>query len=87
MAKIQSITIPTLGIANELYLKVLPFSMDATSCSFYYEILNKDEEGKERLFLSGNLEMTETEFDGWAADNNYCLNWAANKLGLTLINN
>lgn len=87
MAKIQPITFPILGTANEFYLKVLPFRMEDKQCAFYYEILKVEEDGKEQVFTSGNLEMTEAEFAGWGADNNYCLNWAAQKLGLTIITN
>lgn len=87
MAKIQPITFPILGTANEFYLKVLPFRMEDTSCSFYYEILKIDEDKSQKVLTSGNLDMTESEFSGWGADNKYCLEWAAKKLGLTLINN
>lgn len=87
MAKIQPITFPILGTANEFNLKVLPFRMEDKQCAFYYEILKVEEDGKEQVFTSGNLEMTEAEFAGWGADNNYCLNWAAQKLGLTIITN
>lgn len=85
MAQIQPITIPTQGEANNLLLRVLPFDMDATSCSFYYELQNISPDGVPKSLIQGNLNMDETDFANWAADNNYCLIWAANKLGITLI--
>jgi len=37
------------------------------------------------VITSGNIEMDELEYAAWGADNMYCIEWAANKLGLTLI--
>lgn len=89
MAKIQPILIPTLGTATELILKVLPFEMDAITAQFYYALAcneNMNEVVTYKILLDGNIDMTEAEFDAWGSDNNYCLQWAANKLGLTIIN-
>jgi hypothetical protein len=88
MAKITPITIPTKGIATNLNLVVLNFSMEDTTATFYYT-LTKDfnyGENSNNVLLEGNIQMTEEEFSQWGTDNNYCLLWAANKLGLTIIN-
>ena len=87
MAKIQTITFPILGQANDLLLRVLPFDMDAKTARFYYELrnINPNLIGDIKIILTGEIEMTETEYNNWGADNTYCLQWAANKLGITLI--
>ena len=82
MAKIQPVVFPIIGTATDLNLRVLPFEMDASTASFYYAV--QTEEGK--TCAEGNLTMTPEEFAGWGNDNNYCNIWAANQLGLTLIN-
>jgi hypothetical protein len=83
MAEIQPITIPTQGTANNLMLRVLPFDMDAKSCSFYYEL--QDTSKTIKPLLSGNIDMDEADFSAWAEDNNFCLEWAATKLGVVLL--
>lgn len=88
MAKIQQITLPILGTANNLLLRVLPFDMEAKTASFYYELQNITETqfGNDiKIIHSGNAEMTESEYALWGSDNSYCLQWIANKLGITLI--
>lgn len=83
MANIQPITIPIKGTATSLNLMVLNFNMNAKTAVFYYWL--NDANGV--TMVDGNIEMTEAEFAGWGADNQYCFEWASNKLGLTLINN
>ena len=39
----------------------------------------------ERMLMEGNLTMNEQEFSQWGADNNYCIQWAASKLGLVIV--
>lgn len=87
MAQIQPLTFPILGTADDLLLRVLAFDMDADTASFYYELRDTTSQviGDIKIITSGNLTMSEAEYDAWGADNSYCLQWAANKLGLTLI--
>jgi hypothetical protein len=93
MAKIQDVTFPILGVANKLSVRVLPFEMDASTASFYYALhavtVTTPEEGEpvtsSKLVTEGNLSMTEAEFAAWGADNSYVEEWAAEKLGLTII--
>lgn len=88
MAQIQPITFPILGTANTLLLRVLPFEMDATTASFYYELNEVTEDNgtfSTKNVINGNLTMDETDFQNWGADNNYCLEWAAQKLGIVLL--
>ena len=88
MTKIEPITFPIKGTATNLDLRVLGFSMDAKTADFHYRLISDGDlqmlkPGK--VIDEGNLKMTHQEFEDWGADNNYCLQWAANKLGLTLI--
>lgn len=81
MAKIQPVVFPIIGTATDLEVRVLPFNMEDLTATFYYIVTT--EEG--RKCTEGNLTMDEDEFAGWGADNMYVLEWAATKLGLTLL--
>jgi hypothetical protein len=87
MAKINPVVFPILGTATNLVLEVLQTNMEATSATFYYKLTDGDgtipDNGK--TIVEGNISMTEAEYDAWGVDNQYCLDWAATKLGLTLI--
>ena len=88
MAKIQPIVFPIKGTATELELRVNGFSMEAKSAIFHYRLIDNtkpESMGINKLIDEGNLSMTESEFVQWGADNQYCIDWAANKLNLTLI--
>lgn len=88
MAKIQPVVFPIKGTATELEVRVNGFPMDATTAEFHYKLTTSGDLATlkpKKLIAEGNLEMTESEFAQWGADNNYCIEWAANKLGLTLI--
>jgi hypothetical protein len=88
MAKIQPIVFPIKGTATELELRVNGFSMEAKSAIFHYRLIDNtkpESMGINKLIDEGNLSMTKEEFALWGADNNYCIEWAAKKLGLTLI--
>lgn len=88
MAKIQPVVFPIKGTATELELKVLGFSMDAKNAEFHYRLTDSGDLATlraKKVIAEGNIEMTKEEFENWGADNKYCLEWAANKLGLTLI--
>ena len=88
MINIEPINIPTAGTATKLILKCLTLDMTATTASFYYELTTDlDQSMNYKTLLNGNLTMTESEYSQWGADNSYCINWACNKLGLTLSNN
>lgn len=88
MAKIQPIVFPIKGTATELELRVNGFSMDAKTAEFHYKLTDSGDLATlkaKKVIAEGNIEMTKEEFDNWGADNNYCIEWAANKLNLTLI--
>lgn len=88
MAKIQPVVFPIKGTATQLELKVNGFSMEANTAEFNYRLTDDGDLQTlraKKIIDTGNLTMTEQEFELWGADNNYCIQWAANKLGLTLI--
>ena len=86
MIEIQPITIPTQGIAVAMILKCEVLDMTATTAKFYYELISEGSyNSPHKVLLSGNIEMTEAEYELWGADNNYCIQWAANKLNITLV--
>ena len=88
MAKIELVVFPINGIATELELKVLGFSMDAKTAEFHYRLTDSGDLQMlkaKKVIDEGNLSMTQEEFAQWGADNSYCIEWAAYKLGLTLI--
>ena len=88
MAQIESFVIPIAGTADNLFLRSLPFDMEGNTCSFYYELQDTSQVtllNGAKVVLSGNIEMTEAEYNNWGADNLYCIEWAANKLGVTLV--
>jgi hypothetical protein len=90
MTKIEPITFPIKGVATNFELRVMPFSMDATTATFHYLLLpdlGSEPLSFKKIISEGDIIMSEEEFANWGADNNYCLEWAANKLGLTLIKN
>lgn len=87
MIKIQSINLPN-GVATNLILKCLTLDMTATTAQFYYGLatdISANYNNSYNILLEGNIEMNEADFTQWGADNNYCIQWAANKLNLQLI--
>lgn len=86
MIQIQPLTIPTQGIAVAMILKCQTLDMTATTADFYFELITDGSyNNPHKVLVSGNISMTEAEYESWGADNNYCIQWAANKLGLTLL--
>lgn len=86
MIPIEPINIPTQGTAVGLNLKCFDLDMTATTATFYYELVSaSDYNTPQKVLTSGNISMTEAEYQSWGADNNYCIQWAANKLNITLL--
>jgi hypothetical protein len=90
MTKIQPVTFPIKGTATNLDLRVNGFSMDAKTADFHYTLYDDSPFDSialksKKVIDEGNLTMTKEEFAQWGSDNNYCIQWAANKLGLTLV--
>ena len=86
MTQIEEIQLPN-GIATNLVLKCLTLDMTATTAQFYYALCTDilaQYNNASNILLEGNLEMNETEYAQWGSDNNYCIQWASNKLNITL---
>lgn len=84
MIQIEEIHLPN-GIATYLILKCLTLDMTATTAQFYYGLCSDETTNNAaNILLDGNLEMSESEYLQWGADNNYCIQWAANKLNLKI---
>lgn len=50
--------------ANCISIRVLPFQTTATSCNTYYELKSDSE-----VLATGNIQITEEQFEAWASDN------------------
>lgn len=86
MINIQPVIIPTQGTAVAMILKCQVLDMTATTADFYFELISEGSYNiPYKVLTSGSISMTEAEYNAWGADNSYCIEWAANKLGLTLI--
>jgi hypothetical protein len=88
MAQIQPVIFPILGTATNMVVEVLQTNMEASSATFYYKLTDGDGNmipDTGNTIVEGNIAMTEVEYDAWGADNEYVIQWAANKLGLTLL--
>lgn len=86
MIHIQPVNIPTQGTAVAMVLKCQTLDMTATTAEFYFELITEgDYNNPHKSLVSGNLYMSEDEYSQWGVDNNYCIQWAANKLNLTII--
>jgi hypothetical protein len=88
MTKIAPIDIPTQGVATYLILSCMTLDMTANNAQFYYELVTDVlpiYNNSYKVLVTGNLQMNENDFNQWGADNNYCIQWAANQLNLTII--
>lgn len=93
MAKIQPIEFPILGTANEMIVRVLPFEMDDTTATTYYELREVTETTAEdgsvskssKIITNGNYALSEEEFAEWGQDNAYVVECVAAHLGITIV--
>lgn len=93
MTKIEDIIVPTKGTAKYFNVIALNFPMNPSSVTFYWQILSEVEQIEDELVTSkpgnslmdGNLTMTKEEYDAWASDDTYVINWACNKLNFTIL--
>ena len=91
--KIQTVTIPARGEGKYFTINALTFPMNATSITFYWQILTETfetVEGSETpvskpgsSILDGNLIMKEDIIATWGNDDSVVIDWALAELGLT----
>ena len=91
--KIQTVTVPARGEGKYFTINALTFPMNATSITFYWQILTETFETTEdsetpvskpgAAILDGNLIMKEDVIATWGADDSVVIDWALGELGLT----
>lgn len=91
--KIQTVTVPARGEGKYFTINALTFPMNATSITFYWQILTETfetVEGSETpvskpgsSILDGNLIMKEDVIATWGNDDSVVIDWALSELGLT----
>jgi hypothetical protein len=67
-----------LGTITQIDVLILPFDVQAVTCSTYYKLCADD--GKQ--LAEGNLSLTEEQFANWGTDNSYVSDIVINELGL-----
>jgi hypothetical protein len=85
MIKIQDVVVPTKGTAKYFNIIALNFPMNPPSVTFYWQIFSEVEDEEEQVkagssLMDGNLTMNEEEYNLWAADDSYVVNWALAQL-------
>lgn len=83
MAKIQEVNYPFGEVATDLIVYVQGFQTTANTCTINYFLTN----AVGRQLLSDRYDLTEEEFQLWGQDNSYLDELAAEKLGVTIIEN
>jgi len=73
------IGLPLREVCN-LFIRVISFDVEATTCSTYYEL--QDSAGM--CVLNGNLQLTEKQFAQWAEDNSFITKIIVDYLGVAL---
>lgn len=91
--KIQTVTVPARGEGKYFTINALTFPMNATSITFYWQILTETfetVEGSETpvskpgsSILDGNLIMKEDVIATWGNDDSVVIDWALSELSLT----
>lgn len=91
--KIQTVTVPARGEGKYFTINALTFPMNATSITFYWQILTETFETVEdsetpvskpgSSILDGNLIMKEDVIATWGNDDSVVIDWALSELGLT----
>ena len=78
MIKIQPITIPTKGTANQINIVVGSITLPCDyGVSIFYKLMNED-----NPLLEGALTMGESVYSQWGTDDNFVIDWVLNELNL-----
>ena len=78
---IEPVTIPTSGVATQLYVQANSFSASATNCILYYYLADENC----MQLIQGNLQMTDEQFATWGTDNQVLYQIVADEKGLILL--
>jgi hypothetical protein len=68
-----------LGTATKIRLTCTGYYIGMNSCYIKFELLSSTDQ----LVALGNMQMSSTDYANWGTDDNYVINWACTKLGLT----
>lgn len=66
--------------ANRINIYTLPYHLDGSGATLYYELLNENNTIKQ-----GNIELSEEEIADWGTDDNYIIELALAKIDVTKI--
>ena len=69
------------GTATRLFVLVLNFPTNATTCTTYWELLT--EQGK--VLAHDNYTLTPEQWDEWGTDNNVVNEYVAEAIGVVII--
>jgi hypothetical protein len=78
MIQLQPSNIGVLGTITQIDVLILPFDVQAITCSTYYKLFNTENE----MLADGNITLTEEQFANWGTDNSYVSDIVINELGL-----
>ena len=95
MAKIQPIQFPlNLGIVDTLIVKAIQMNMESNFCLVGFELSQSNVETAlpdgsimitNKTITGGSIKMDGEDYQNWGSDNDYVVQWVANKLGVVLI--
>lgn len=78
---IEPVTIPTSGVATQLYVQANSFAADALNCTLYYYLADEFN----MQLIQGNVQMTDEQFATWGTDNQVLYQIVADEKGLILL--
>ena len=89
MTRIESITVPTKGIGDFFQLTALNFPMNPQSVTFYWQVFASELIDEvltpTKCLLDGNLTMDSETYSQWGNNDTFCIQWACEQLGFTII--
>ena len=78
---IEPVTIPTSGVATQLYVQANSFAADAKNCTLYYYLADENC----MQLIQGTVQMTDEQFATWGTDNDVLYQIVADEKGLILL--
>lgn len=81
LVPIEPVTIPTSGVATQLYVQANSFPASATNCSLYYYLADDNN----MQLIQGSVLMTDEQFATWGTDNSVLYTIVADEKGLVLL--
>jgi len=89
MTRIQIIHVPTKGNGEFFSLMALNFPMNPSSVTFYWQVYNaqliEETIQPNQCILDGNLTMDGETYSQWGNNDQFCIEWACEQLGFTII--